>query len=186
MFVTLLNEWLKRRKNTRRCSDKPRVSPWKPFTLSPLALGGLIVFTALLLAVVEASRQISEQKGGVLFADNLDDLPGTQTFAYLYLPTMIAIMYSIVWAWVDLDVKRMEPYYQLSKAEGTMASESLLLSYPHDFLPFVPVKAARRRYLPKPPISGAQGLQFTDIGLLSIPAQSCSYCFGVSHHFRMQ
>ncbi len=128
--------------------DKLRTSPWKPFTLRNFGLGSLLAFTVLLLVVVEAFRQISRRNGGILFADGLDNLSGAQTFAYLYLPTIIAVIYSIAWAWVDLDVKRIEPYFQLSKAEGPIASSSMLLSYSHDFPPFVPIKATRRKYLP--------------------------------------
>ncbi|KAI9880048.1 MAG: hypothetical protein M1830_005780 [Pleopsidium flavum] len=127
--------------------DELRTSPWKPVTLRSLGLGSLLAFTVLLVVVVvEAFREISSRDGGILFADSLDDLPGVRTFAYLYLPTIVAVTYGIAWAWVDLDVKRMEPYFQLSTPEGAIASDSMLLSYPHGFLPFVPIKAARRKH----------------------------------------
>lgn len=64
---------------------------------------------------------------------------------YLYFPTVIAVIFSMYWAWIDLDTKRMEPYYQLSKDEGALGKDSLLLQYPFDFLPLVPIKAARDR-----------------------------------------
>ncbi|KAI8933098.1 hypothetical protein NX059_009741 [Plenodomus lindquistii] len=42
----------------------------------------------------------------------------------------------------------MEPYYQLSKENGALGKDSLLLQYPFDFMPFVPFKAARDKHWP--------------------------------------
>ncbi|EMD86120.1 hypothetical protein COCHEDRAFT_1203266 [Bipolaris maydis C5] len=47
-----------------------------------------------------------------------------------------------------LETKRMEPYYQLSKENGALGKDSILLKYPFDFLPLVPIKAARDRHWP--------------------------------------
>lgn len=55
------------------------------------------------------------------------------------------MIFSIYWAWIDLEIKRMEPYYQLSKEDGALARDSLLLHYPFDFLPLVPFKACKDR-----------------------------------------
>ena len=48
------------------------------------------------------------------------------------------------WAAVDLDVKRLEPYFQLSKPAGATASNSIFLHYPFEFIAFVPINAARK------------------------------------------
>ena len=66
-------------------------------------------------------------------------------FCYRYLPQMIIVALGVGWAAVDLDVKRLEPYFQLSKPEGATASNSIFLYYPFDFIAFVPINAARRR-----------------------------------------
>lgn len=50
----------------------------------------------------------------------------------------------MLWSWVDLDVKRLEPWYQLSSSNGASAYESLLLHYPVDFLAVVPFQSAKR------------------------------------------
>ncbi|RFU35191.1 hypothetical protein B7463_g1109, partial [Scytalidium lignicola] len=52
----------------------------------------------------------------------------------------------MAWSWVDLDVKRLEPWFQLSKQEGASSTDSLLLQYPFDFLPFIPITAFRRKH----------------------------------------
>ena len=71
---------------------------------------------------------------------------------------MVTVLYGIGWAAVDLDVKRLEPYFQLSKPGGASASDSILLHYPFDFLPLVPLTAAKRKFVFPTPRSDA----FTD------------------------
>ena len=58
---------------------------------------------------------------------------------------MVIVLYGIGWAAVDLDVKRLEPYFQLSKPGGASASDSILLHYPFDFLALVSITAAKRK-----------------------------------------
>jgi len=80
-----------------------------------------------------------------MFAPKINDLPLSKTFLYLYFPTILAVIFSIYWAWIDLETKRMEPYYQLSKKDGALGKDSLLLQYPFSFIPFVPFRALRNR-----------------------------------------
>ena len=58
---------------------------------------------------------------------------------------MVIVLYGIGLAAVDLDIKRLEPYFQLSRMTGASASDSILLHYPFDFLAVVPFTAAKRR-----------------------------------------
>jgi len=87
----------------------------------------------------------SEAQNGILFAPNVNALPLSRSFLYLYLPTIVAVFFSFLWIWVDLDAKRLEPYYQLSKEQGVSGKHSLLLHYPVDFIASVPFKAIRHR-----------------------------------------
>ncbi|KAL8689126.1 MAG: hypothetical protein Q9224_004717, partial [Gallowayella concinna] len=52
----------------------------------------------------------------------------------------------ILWSWIDLDTKRLEPYFQLSKPGGAALANSLELQYPFDFVAYAPLKALRRRH----------------------------------------
>ncbi|KAL8891638.1 MAG: hypothetical protein Q9215_001406 [Flavoplaca cf. flavocitrina] len=52
----------------------------------------------------------------------------------------------MLWSWVDLDTKRLEPYFQLSRPEGADRTNSLALNYPFDFVAYAPLKAIRRRH----------------------------------------
>lgn len=114
-------------------------------TLRAPALGSFVAATAFLIAVLEVLSNKSRQDGGVILAGSVDDISAGQLFMYQYLPTIIAVLYSMLWSWIDLDAKRLEPYFQLSKPEGALAESSLLLQYPVDFLAFVPIRALKRR-----------------------------------------
>ncbi|KFY32827.1 hypothetical protein V495_08699 [Pseudogymnoascus sp. VKM F-4514 (FW-929)] len=138
-------------KTTSWGSTTGRKPLWKPATLRFPVLGSIFTVTVLMVIVLEILAYISVGKnnsngGGLVFAATVDDISTIATVSYLYLPTVIAVLYSIVWSWVDLDSKRLEPWFQLSKPEGATAEDSLLLQYPFDFLPFVPIRAARRRH----------------------------------------
>jgi hypothetical protein len=95
----------------------------------------------------------SNHDNGLIFDPDVNALPTTRTFQYLNLPTIIAVLYGLLWAWIDLDVRRLEPYYQLSKNGGSSGLESILLHYPVDFLAAVPLKAVKLRHEPETPIS---------------------------------
>lgn len=120
-------------------------STWKPnaFRLLPLAV---IVFASwALIIALQVLLTKSQKEGGIIIAETIDDIPLSKSFLYLYLPTIVALIFSVFWSWIDLQVKRLEPYYQLSKPDGAWGKDSLLLSYPFDFLPFVPLSAFRRK-----------------------------------------
>jgi hypothetical protein len=108
----------------------------------------IFVGTVLLIISLEILSYISEKDGnsnGLAFASAPDDISTGAQVGYLYFPTILAVIYSMIWMWIDLDVKRLEPWFQLSKPNGMTAKNSILLQYPFDFLPFVPIQATRRR-----------------------------------------
>ncbi|KAI3323147.1 hypothetical protein HD806DRAFT_522863 [Xylariaceae sp. AK1471] len=111
-------------------------------------LAAMIIISVSVAVVIEVLAQKATKEGGLSLSATLDDIPQTSVLAATYLPTIIAILYSLAWAWVDLDVKRMQPWLELSKSEGATAENSILLDYPFEFLAFVPFKAAKRRHWP--------------------------------------
>jgi hypothetical protein len=119
---------------------------WRPSAFQPWVLfsGALICWA--LIVILQLLLTKSHRDGGIIITADTQDLPFSQTFLYLYLPTILAIIFSILWNWIDLQVKRLEPYYQLSKSNGAPGKDSLLLHYPFDFVPFVPFTAIRNRY----------------------------------------
>lgn len=122
-----------------------RTQGWKPLSLSTPILLAVIALTILLAVAVETLAQRSAAQGGLALSATLDDMPQYARLAYLYVPTIIAVLYSTIWSWIDLDVKRMQPWFELSKRDGATAENSLFLDYQYDFVGFVPFRAARRK-----------------------------------------
>ncbi|KAL3426519.1 hypothetical protein PVAG01_00028 [Phlyctema vagabunda] len=124
---------------------------WKPVTLRAPVLGGFVIVSIVLIATLEllaymSSAHGNQNEGGLVFATDVDQISTFSRLLLLYLPTIIAVLYSMLWSWVDLDVKRLEPWFQLSCTDGALAKDSLLLQYPFDFLPFVPITAFQRKH----------------------------------------
>jgi hypothetical protein len=114
---------------------------WIPISLRIPFLIAVILVSIALIVILQLLLVLSQRNGGVLFAPNINDLPVLKTFPYLYLPTIVAVCYGFLWNWIDLDVRRIEPFFQLAKDGGATGRESLLLHYPVDFLASVPIKA---------------------------------------------
>ena len=122
---------------------KPFRQSWKPFFLRAYTLASISIFCLLLIALIDYLAFLNQKNGAITSADANGAFTALQSFCYLYLSMMIAVFLSMVWNWVDLDIKRLEPFYQLSQLNGALAEHSLLLEYPIDFLPSVPIKAAK-------------------------------------------
>ena len=75
---------------------------WKPFALRPAFQVSLIVITALCILAIE----IVVQKSGPTHAlvlrprDGSSDFSAGANFVYLYLPTLLSVIYGIAWTWV--------------------------------------------------------------------------------------
>jgi len=125
-------------------NDQNRNKPWKPFTLRAPTIIASLLITVALIALIEYINKISIEEKALFFTERVEGFPTSVVFCYRYLPQMIVVALGVGWAAVDLDVKRLEPYFQLSKPEGATASNSIFLHYPFDFIAFVPINAARK------------------------------------------
>ena len=66
--------------------------------------------------------------GGREFADEQTDTFTLFTsFGFEYLPTILGVLHSLMWAPIAHDCMRLEPYFQMSKGEGASAENSVLL-----------------------------------------------------------
>ncbi|OAA75486.1 hypothetical protein LEL_07474 [Akanthomyces lecanii RCEF 1005] len=119
---------------------------WKPETMQSPVLLALALASLLIAALLELLAQKSAADGALSIVATAEDIPPLVSFGYLYLPTIVAVLYSLAWNWVDLDVKRMQPWLQLSREKGALGKDSLFLDYPVDFVAFVPFKAAKKRH----------------------------------------
>ncbi|CAM1508210.1 Fc.00g050580.m01.CDS01 [Cosmosporella sp. VM-42] len=133
--------------SSRQCTLRPaHKHGWKPETMRAPVLLTFATASLLLAALLEVLAHQSQKAGGLSLVKDADSLPAIVTFGYLYLPTVLAVIYSLAWNWVDLDVKRMQPWLELSRESGATGHGSLFLDYPFDFVAFVPFKAARRKH----------------------------------------
>lgn len=97
------------------------------------------------LLTLEGLRQYSNRMGGLVFFNDTDDLSAIQSFAYNYIPIIVALMLHIAWSVADFDVLRLEPYFQLSSPFGAPASV-LFTNYNFGQTILTPINAARRRH----------------------------------------
>lgn len=111
-------------------------------------LCAVVVISLGLAGVLEFLAQKSQRQGGLALSSSEDDISESVNIAYLYMPTTVAVLYSLLWTWIDLDVRRMQPWLELSRPHGANAEQSLLLNYPFEFLAFVPFKAWKQRHWP--------------------------------------
>ncbi|RDA91191.1 hypothetical protein CP533_4834 [Ophiocordyceps camponoti-saundersi (nom. inval.)] len=99
-----------------------------------------------LAACIEYLAQRSNAHGGLALSPSFQEIPGAAMMAQKYVPIIVATLYSMVWSWVDQDVRRMQPWFELSKPQGARGRDSLFLSYPHDFVLFAARKAAKKKH----------------------------------------
>jgi hypothetical protein len=62
-------------------------------------------------------------------------------FGAHYLATILAVLLSLLWRIIDTDLRRLEPFYQLSQPTGTSLTENLLFTS----IFVLPIHAVRRR-----------------------------------------
>ncbi|CAK1366108.1 unnamed protein product [Cercospora beticola] len=121
-----------------------RPGSWTPPTFKIWYLATLIVLTWILIAVIAWLLVVSNREQGIIFAANINELPISKSFTYLYLPTIVSVFYGFLWTWLDLDIKRLEPYYQMSKDGGASGDDTVNLAYPLQFLLTIPFSALKR------------------------------------------
>lgn len=124
---------------------------WRPFTMSWPWIA-ILVFIALALAGFQEGlcqlslKRIREDPDGGLFKfERAGDLTVALYFAWQYAPIMLFVFYGILWQMTDFEVKRLEPFYQLSKKTGATAGESLNMDYLTFMSWLVPLRALRHK-----------------------------------------
>jgi hypothetical protein len=138
---------------------------WQPLTLKGVLLVPVVIFTAVIAIGLGLLQWWNFKHKGVFVADVSGKLPAFTNFLFQYFPIMIVVLYGLLWSWIDLDIKRLEPWFQLANSRGSRAEASLLLHYPVEFLPFVPFRAWKRRYVICHIIVQCKADEFSDNGL---------------------
>lgn len=120
---------------------------WKPYTMRWQYISMLILVSITLGVCQEfllwkSNRLDSEGNPiGILRFVDPKDMPVRDFFASKYLSTILTVAYGILWQLTDIEVKRLEPYYQLGRPEGALAAESINIDYVTLFDIFRPVVA---------------------------------------------
>lgn len=118
---------------------------WKPFSMRWPYLVGLIVLSAGLGVALEAVYQASAGKPLMTFHIP-KDIPPAEYFAFKFMPTIVSVSYGVLWQVTDFEVKRLEAFYQLSKAGGALAAESINVDYVTQWSFLRPIRAFRYRH----------------------------------------
>jgi hypothetical protein len=128
----------------------PEKPNWRPFPMRSPYLCMLIIISLCLAGVQEYLYQKSQQlkaKGeGLIRYDLVADIPLAEFFAWKYLPTMVMVTFGVLWQIMEYNVKRLEPYYQLSRPNGNTAAKTINLDYVTLWAYFVPFKAIANRH----------------------------------------
>lgn len=117
--------------------------PWLTFlVIIALLLAGLQEFICQL-----SIREVKEhpEEGGLVKFKKAKELSVAQYFLWKYAPVLFFIIYGICWQITDFEVKRLEPYYQLSKENGATAAESINMDYLSFMSWLVPLRALRHK-----------------------------------------
>ena len=121
-------------------------SSWRAFSLRRPYLCSLLVLSLALLGGIESLRQISGLRHGLqhLGGSGPTSLTTGQNILYSYIPTGVAVLYSILWSYIDSDTKRLEPYIQMRSSRSS--ASNLLLDYVFESVFATTVRALRRRH----------------------------------------
>ena len=95
--------------------------------------------------IYQLSANRREQDKGLYRFIRISELSMADFFCWKYLPTIVAVTFGVMWQIVDYEVKRLEPYYQLSRPEGALAIGSLNRDYLTAWSITAPFKALKYR-----------------------------------------
>jgi len=124
---------------------EPRL--WTPTTFKAVFFIPILFATFSIALAIGYIQYRNASSGGILFANRPSGPSPFQNFIVQYFPILVVLLYGIIWSWIDLDVKRLEPWYQAAHVDGSSSQTSLCLQYPVEFLPLVPFKAAKKKYV---------------------------------------
>ncbi|KAF2026179.1 hypothetical protein EK21DRAFT_74729 [Setomelanomma holmii] len=131
--------------------EDPEQPSWRPFSMGKPWLAMLIIIALALAGLQEFLCQLSMKRvrehedGGLITFTKPGNLTITEFFTWKYAPIMTFVFYGILWQMTDFEVKRLEPYYQLSKRSGATAAESLNMDYLTFVSWLVPLRALRHK-----------------------------------------
>ena len=119
---------------------------WKPHTMRWPYLSLLIAVSVALGVTQEYLYVKTSLNGGIVSFYDPKEINMWDYFSFKYLGNILAVAYGILWQLTDLEVTRLEAYYQLGKAGGALAAESINVDYVTVFALFRPFVALRYKH----------------------------------------
>lgn len=116
---------------------------WKPFSMRWPWLLMLISLSFGLAAMEEILFQKYNKDNPLLRFKSADDVEPGIYFMVKFGPTIIAVVYGVLWQFTDFEVRRLEAYFQMSKPGGALAAESINVDYVTSFSFFRPFRALK-------------------------------------------
>lgn len=106
---------------------------WKPVSMRSYYIL-MLVSVSLGLGIFQEwlcrhSEALAATDQGILEFNQASSVRLFYFFAWKYMPTFIFVFYGVLWSIMDFDIKRLEPYYQLSQPTGSPAAASLNLDH---------------------------------------------------------
>ena len=122
---------------------------WKPVSMRSYYIL-MLIGVSLGLGIFQEwlcrhSIALEKENSAILEFDEVSKVPLFTFFAWHYLPTLIFVAYGVLWSIMDFDIKRLEPYYQLSQPRGSTAAASLNLDHLTAWSYFIPFTAMKLR-----------------------------------------
>ena len=106
---------------------------------SPTKAGNTIIISGSTIVLLPTDAPVSDNtEDVVVYFSKRDYIIGA------FLPTVIAVLFSIPWGIIDTAAKEMEPFVRLASTDGSSARDSLCLDYPGDLLIVSPFKSLSR------------------------------------------
>lgn len=122
-----------------------RTRLWRPLSLKSSFLTSTATGGLILLGIVGYLHFQDLSNGAVIFAKEGSGFTIGELFLFRYLPTILVVLFGMLISLIDLDVKRLEPWYRLSQPSISTEASPLLCRYDTNFVLNVTAKALRSR-----------------------------------------
>ena len=118
---------------------------WRPLPMQPWYLLLLISIAVVFAAVSEYLVQKGKNPPYLIQFQNADEVPLGIWFVWKYLGEMLLVTYGVMHQATDFEVRRLEPYYQMSQPSGSLAEASLNMDYLTFWSYLIPFKALKHK-----------------------------------------
>lgn len=118
---------------------------WKPFSMRWPYLLALILISLLLAVGVQLIYQSSTRTPLMRFSTP-EEIDPFHYFVLRFVPTLVTVTYGVLWQITDVEVQRLEAFYQMSRDGGALAAESINVDYITGFSFSRPIRAFQRKH----------------------------------------